>query len=457
MNLNLFTVRDFSSSIDRMAAKRLGQWTTRLYIILLIIGLSIPALYAIIQSQTLTKTYKEPSFKLYEKLQRDHENALECPCSSIATAYNQFVKIDARFHEICLSPFASNQWYNNLTVGLVSNLSVYDDRDYRRFFSAHLQFLQGLCNISNESVSNTIDQFVSSLLITTQLLSKRDFHARVNSQMELSKSNAPITLGHFLFLIRNMNHGNAIISKYGTNFQYIFDIPDCDPHSNPYCNAALFTKAIIYDNGCSCGLFPLCTTQASFIESNSSQKIPIQGLKMGCTPSESFRASTLECFYNQSCLTLIQQYTNYKTRIDPIIPSNNSQFSINTTMAELIDHLFIEEWNTTINYSTYFEKCSPLSCSYTYIQRFNLFYIITLLLGLQGGLTIVLKWICPKLVYGLTKIYNYRKRQTNIIQPSCSHGISTINITTTHVYNANIDPKPIPTNRTLRYVCFMLI
>ncbi|CAF4269197.1 unnamed protein product, partial [Adineta steineri] len=98
MNLNLFTVQDFSSSIDRMAAKRLGQWATRLYIVLFIIGLSIPSLYTIIRSQTLTKTYVKPSFKLYEKLQRDHENALECPCSSIATTYNEFVKIDARFH-----------------------------------------------------------------------------------------------------------------------------------------------------------------------------------------------------------------------------------------------------------------------------------------------------------------------------------------------------------------------
>ncbi|CAF3910592.1 unnamed protein product [Adineta steineri] len=426
-----------------MAAKRLGQWATRLYIILLIIGLSIPSLYTIIRSQTLTKTYVKPSFKLYEKLQRDHENALECPCSSIATTYNEFVKIDARFHEICLSPFASNQWYINVTAGLVSNLSIYDQRDYRRFFSAHLQFLQGLCNISIESVSNTIDQFLSSLLITTQLLSKKDFDARVSSQIELSRSNAPTTLGHFLFLIRNINHGNAIISKYGTNFQYIID---CELQYSTH----LFTKAIIYDDECSCGLSPLCATQASFIESNSSKKVPIQGLKMGCTPSESFRASTLECFYNQSCLDLIQQYTNYKARIDPIIPSNKSRFSINTTMAELIDHLFIEKWNTTINYTTYFEKCLPLSCSYTYIQRFNIFYIITLLLSFQGGLTIVLKWICPKLVYGLAKIYNYRKRQTNIIQPSCSHGLSTINITTTNVYNADIDPKPIPTNRTLR-------
>ncbi|CAF1591785.1 unnamed protein product, partial [Adineta steineri] len=371
-----------SSSIDRMAAKRLGQWATRLYIVLFLIGLGIPGLYAIIQAQTLTKTYVKPSFKLYEQLQHDHENALECPCSSIATTYNEFVKIDARFHEICSSPFASNQWHTNLIAGLVSNLSVYDDRDYRRFLSAHLQFLQGLCNISIESVSNTIDQFLSSLLITTQLLSNKSFHARVNSQIKRSQSNAPTTLGHFLFLVRNINHGNAIISKYGTNFQYI---PDCE---RKYL-AHLFTKAIIYDDECSCGLSPLCTTQANFIERNSSKKIPIQGLKMGCTPSESFRASTLECFYNQSCLNLIQQYTNYKARINPIIPSNSSQFSMNTTMAELIDHLFIEEWATNISYQAYFEKCSPLSCSYTYIRRFNLLSTITLLLGLQGGLTIL--------------------------------------------------------------------
>ncbi|UJR18465.1 hypothetical protein I4U23_005370 [Adineta vaga] len=73
-------------------------------------------------------------------------------------------------------------------------------------------------------------------------------------------------------------------------------------------------------------------------------------------------------------------------------------FPSNTIINELIKHSFIEE-------------CSSLLCSYTFMEKFDVFYIIILFLGLQGGLTIVLKWICPKLVRIISEIYYYRRRQ----------------------------------------------
>ena len=110
----------------------------------------------------------------------------------------------------------------NITAGLAPDLSVYDVRDYRRFLSAHLQFLTGLCNLSMQSVNDSIRQFLSSLFITTQLQSPTDFHIHIDSLVEQSKSNAPATFVRLLFLLRATNHGNAIVSTYGTNFEYYF-------------------------------------------------------------------------------------------------------------------------------------------------------------------------------------------------------------------------------------------
>jgi hypothetical protein len=110
----------------------------------------------------------------------------------------------------------------NVTDGLVPDLSIYDVRDYRRFISAHLQFLTGLCNLSIQSVNDSIRQFLSSLFITTQLQSPTDFHIHIDSLVEQSKSNAPATFTRLLFLLRGTNHGNAIVSTYGTNFEYYF-------------------------------------------------------------------------------------------------------------------------------------------------------------------------------------------------------------------------------------------
>ncbi len=83
-----------------MTTKRIGQWSTRLYIVLLIIGLAILALYSVIQPQRLTKTFTRPSFNVYNQLIQDYGNELKCSCSLIASTYDQFIKIEPVFHEV---------------------------------------------------------------------------------------------------------------------------------------------------------------------------------------------------------------------------------------------------------------------------------------------------------------------------------------------------------------------
>ena len=268
--------------------------------------------------------------------------------------------------------------------------------------------------------------------------------------IEQSKSSAPTTFDHLLRLIRSINDGNGMISTYGTNFEYII------PWYEFYGSYAP-TQALIYDDNCSCGLHSNCTTQASFIRTNSTEVNPIKGSKIGCTPSESFLASTLECFYDQSCINLIQEYTNYTNDTNatnsPLpLSTTTNQSSINTTIAELINNLFVEQWITTKNYSLYYEQCAPLLCSYTYIQQFNLLYTVTLLIGLQGGLTIVLKWICPKIVHIIVKIYQSRKKQMNSVQHNSSLETMPVESVNTNVRQSIGNVEAIPTSVTSQYV-----
>ncbi|CAF0751207.1 unnamed protein product [Adineta steineri] len=124
-----------------------------------------------------------------------------------------------------------------------------------------------------------------------------------------------------------------------------------------------------------------------------------------------------------------------------------SRFSINATIGELIDNLFIEKWSTEMNYSSYFHECSPLYCSYTYIQKKSSFiYTITILLGLQGGLSIVLTWLCPKIVRIASKVNDYRKKRTNSIHPINSLEI-TPNVTlSTTIHNPACNSESTPTH-----------
>ncbi|UJR07421.1 hypothetical protein I4U23_011707, partial [Adineta vaga] len=446
VELNIFTTRDLGSDVDRVTAKRYGRWATRLYILLFLSGLTILMFYTLIQTHTLTKTFAKPSFTYFNHLTKIYGDELKCSCSKIASTYDQFVRIEPVFHLVCTSPFVSEQWRLYLVSGLVPNLTVYEQRDYRRFLSAHLQYLQGLCQLSQQAVNNSISEFLTSLLVTVELLSRINFQNRLVISIEQSKSNAPVLFSRLLYLTQLIFHGNAFISTYGTDFTYLltnYEV-DFDVYSP--------TEAVIYDNECSCGMSSNCTTQATFIETNSSTstKLSVKGMKMGCIPSESFRLSTLECFYDQSCLDLIQQYTNYPNSLTPLSTTTNfSRFPQNTTISELINHLFIEKWSTEMNYSSYYEQCLPSLCSYTSIEKFNLLYTITVILGIQGGLTIVLKWICPKLVRVGSKIYYHRKKRITPVHSTVCIEIPSTAITNT-TWNCVIEPMNIrPQNNVM--------
>ncbi|CAF1552686.1 unnamed protein product, partial [Adineta ricciae] len=424
INLNLFPPWTFGSNVDRATSKHFGQLSTRLYIVLLIGTFVILALYTVVRPQPLKKTFLSPSLHIYNSLIQEHGNELQCPCSRISSQYTNHVTIKSIFHQVCSSHFVSSEWRTDLTKGLVSNLSIYDQRDYRRFLSAHLQFLTQLCELSNQSVEYSVQQSLSSLLITNQLLSETLFVSRIESMIVKTKSNAPSTLARLLFLLRSTNRGNAFVSTYGTNFHYI--IP---PYTEfDFKKVACYTEAMLYDNNCSCGLNTTCTVQATFTKTNLSNTVPINGLKMGCTPTESFLASTLECFYNSSCIDLMFEMTNFKNttrNISYTLNTTINRFPVNITVADLVNELFVEKWSTLMNYSSYFDSCSPLFCSYTYTQKLDSFYTITYFLGLYSGLSLILKWICPQIIYLMIKMYEYRKKRRHVVEPISNTEIAT--------------------------------
>jgi hypothetical protein len=100
-NLNIFPARTFGSNIDRIPMKHLGRWSTRLYILVLIITLVILALHTIIQpAHTLTIIFVKPSLNISNNLMNDYSDILQCPCAFISTPYHQYVRIEPIFHQV---------------------------------------------------------------------------------------------------------------------------------------------------------------------------------------------------------------------------------------------------------------------------------------------------------------------------------------------------------------------
>jgi len=100
LDLNVFARRDLGSNIDQITAKYLGQWATRLYLLLLIISFIVLTLYSLIKPVVITKTFQEPSFNSYNQLIDKYGDKLKCSCQLIAFKYDQFVQIQSEFHEV---------------------------------------------------------------------------------------------------------------------------------------------------------------------------------------------------------------------------------------------------------------------------------------------------------------------------------------------------------------------
>ncbi|CAF4296305.1 unnamed protein product, partial [Adineta steineri] len=318
-NLNIFPIRSFGSNITRIEVKHLGQLTTRLYLILLLISFVILSLYTAVKPQTLINTYMRPLLDIYNRLLLDHPDSIQCPCSSISISYGKFIDIEPVFHQICSNQYVSDEWRTNILAGLVSNLSFHSQDDYRRFLPAHLQFLSGLCNLSKQSTNDSINQFLSSSFVTAHLLPESIFNVQIEPFITKSKSNTPTDFARLLSLLRAINHGNAIVTSYGTNFEYIA------PWYNMTYSAAITQPVMYNDNQCNCALTANCTIQANFIQTNPREIFQVCGLKMGCIPSESFLLSTLECFYNLSCIDLIQQFTSNNSMMNTSLLLVNDQ------------------------------------------------------------------------------------------------------------------------------------
>ena len=122
----------------------------------------------------------------------------------------------------------------------------------------------------------------------------------------------------------------------------------------------------------------------------------------GCYPLRALLYSSLTCFFDEDCLDIITSaYVSYDTLPSNIRLLNTSQLTISTAETSIItlaNRIFVERWDSGVNYSGFYSACSPLSCTYRYTDRPSSVYIFSEALSLIGGLGTVLSVLVPTIV-----------------------------------------------------------
>ena len=71
---------------------------------------------------------------------------------------------------------------------------------------------------------------------------------------------------------------------------------------------------------------------------------------------------------------------------------------MNSTIEDLLNHLMVEKWISSLIFESYYNECIPKKCFYSIEAKNSAIYIVTTVIGLVGGLIKVFKLIVPRLV-----------------------------------------------------------
>ena len=407
LDLNLFT----SGSNDTEILQE-ERWSTRLYLILMLVSLLVLVSYTALGARIVNETVENPSHTVFEKLQQTYSRTLKCPCSQISIEYQAFFQLKPIFHQICSSAFITDNWI----------LAAYQIRkpyfwavDARNFLSAHAQILRMLCVHSQLILDDVWKSKLSAPLVTSDALPLELLEQQVGNLLNLIRQQGPWQVGLILIVSRMSINSNQGVSGLGTNaFAYVAKdgLMKVAVHGYETANST-----------CYCLPAKECTAQAALYSETEgismpfgtystllNSSTPIKGMKTACFPVESVLSSTLECYADASCLELLIPNSN----ATPLDLTQPTRFPIaNSTIGDIFNEIMVEEWRYSFSWLGYYAKCAPKRCSYSYSTRNGILIVMTSITALFGGLNTVFRVTVPFTVTTTIRWWKRRRMSTN--------------------------------------------
>ena len=400
LGINIYSGERSLSITEQLTATRLNLLClfSSIFILIMIRGFT---------PQTETVVISSPTLSQFDQLSNEYPLTLSCSCSQINIPYNTFLSFTPQYHQICASDFTSQTWISSL---FNQNKTNYYPLDFRLSSSSQFQIIELLCRIASQSISDALLEFGMQKMISTHVIFPGNFQSQLESLIETLKATIitnVLRIDEYLEL--NIAY-NDLVSSLRSNY-YVRAIPGrknygtyvgyylSKTYKNISDNKDYYSCYENYESTFYSGFYPNKTLNDSYYYSPVPPPIySVPGILAGCLPRFSIMQSTLECFFDSNCLNIIQSLAIGTSLYYPLNTSISSRFSINTTIESMFNELFIEEWQNTSNFTTYFQMCAPISCSYTYTERFSIIYIIISILGLLGGLTMAFKILASLVV-----------------------------------------------------------
>jgi hypothetical protein len=344
----------------------------------------ITTFYYTIVPHTETIHIESPSFAKYSSLV--HQSSLQCPCSKIAVAYEQFIQIEPFYHELCQSDFITDDWINYLFSLYEQSWNNSISSDFRRIAVFQFQTIRSLCQLAKDTNKNNVQSFLQKEFIQSQLILSELFQIQINSFIvEFIDSTAKV-FSKTLYFVQNTTAQSLLMT--GASLTSVLPYNQLGSINLKGEKLPFVGMVYTFSNGytctCSSSTATTCMGTATF------QNDTVDGFQTGCYMLNALFKSTFEILYNQSFLDKLTNSSKHFQKL-------NSSVS-NSTIEMLLNRMFVDHWLNTTYYERYFNVCAPDICQYTVTQRYDFLHIITFMVELFGGLSSALSIIVPFII-----------------------------------------------------------
>lgn len=398
IELNLFEMKTNTENLDRQI--KYQRVITRIYIILLIVILFVLTINTTLSSEVYIETLHNPNTTQFAYLKSTYASSVQCPCSNISITYKTFFEIQPEYHQMCISGLVSSEFLFDLGIANLFQREVVTTAYHVNGISLFV-LLATLCQHTQETIQVAYDLFLDYTYVTTQAITAEQFHSETDAIFLNWQTTTINNFVRTIQLIRAILHGNHLAGAYSNAFV------DLSAGWNIFPSLLRLNSSFYYGQ-CNCMLSASCRSPLAVYDPTSTAAdyvFDIPGLYMGCSRFEALLSSTLECFYNQTCIDRVNYYTfRWFYSTSNLRALNSSLNSPNETIEFVINRMFVNSWIQNVSYENYYATCAPSMCTYEQIKIRSLVEIIIIVIGIFGGLSTGLKILFILLLHFLSKV-----------------------------------------------------
>ena len=375
LQVNLY--KKASSTEETVAHERI---LTRIYLVLLCCLLLAIGITSASIVHTVRRTETTPSAARFQYLDQRYHDTLQCPCSKGGIAYKTFLFTDAKFHQVCSSEYVTQSWVDTVFAEDHSFLSTGDN--FRETLSFFWQTIASLCQASNQTWTAAIADFSDSYIISPKAVAEEQIRDQSGSALRHHIASTEAVLSSTLGALQRSIAGNQFVSALASNFYLDRPTTEFGDWPTPRMSPRIF-------NDCSCMRMAGCPRPA-MVNDSRGELVRVPGMITDCLVVDATLASTLECYYDRACMSLL--HGSDSENVGLLSSNGKTTFSRNTTVQALLDKIFIDELDIKISFELFYGQCQPAHCSYSYSHRFDKMFVVTTLIGVFGGLSFLLRY-----------------------------------------------------------------